>query len=150
MAGIELGVRPIGEEPVHGDQDEMREELLFDAALGSGVKVLDDKDVLAHLVKLLDAPAAVVDIHELLERITLVGSDQGVPKQNVLPAISYLSSRIFSGTISRSGYCERMSARVRGEGSMVTSMSVCGLEKNSWMTVELLSCRRKMAWMPVW
>ena len=77
MAGIELGVRPIGEEPVHGDQDEMREELLFDAALGSGVKVLDDKDVLADLVQLLDAPPAMVDRHELRERIPVVGRHQG-------------------------------------------------------------------------
>ena len=74
-ASIEFDVGPVGEEPVQGNQDEVGEELLFDAALGSGVKVLDDKDVLADLVQLLDAPPAMVDLHELLERITLVGSN---------------------------------------------------------------------------
>ena len=55
----------------------MREELLFDSALGFGVKVLDDEDALADLVELLDTPSAMVDIHELLEGITLMRIDQG-------------------------------------------------------------------------
>ncbi len=75
--GIECVVRPIGEQPVHGDQDEMREELLFDAALGFGMKLLDEEQALAHLVEFLDAPTGMVEIHELLERIPLLGADQG-------------------------------------------------------------------------
>ena len=40
------------------------------------MKVLDDKDTFAHLVKLLDAPSAMVDVDELVERIAL-GIEQG-------------------------------------------------------------------------
>ena len=48
----------------------MGKELLFDAALGFAMKILNDEDALAHLVKFLDAPSAMVDIDELLERIS--------------------------------------------------------------------------------
>ena len=68
---IELEVGPIGEEPIEGDQNEVGKDFLFDTALGSGVKVLDDEDALADLVKLLDAPSVMVDVDELLERITM-------------------------------------------------------------------------------
>ena len=70
-ASMEFDVGPVGEEPIQSDQNKMGEDLLFDTALGFAVKVLDDKDTLAHLVKLLDAPSAMVDVDELLERITL-------------------------------------------------------------------------------
>jgi hypothetical protein len=70
-ARIELVVGAIGEQPIEGDQDEMGEDFLFDTTLGLGVKVFDDEDALAELVKLLDAPSAMVDIDELLERIAL-------------------------------------------------------------------------------
>src|SRR5438876_215014 len=75
-AGIEFDVGAVGEEPVQSDQNKVSEDLLFDTALGLGVKVLDDKDALAHLVKLLDAPSAMVDVDKLLERIAL-GIEQG-------------------------------------------------------------------------
>ena len=68
---IELDVGSIGEKPVQGDQNEMGKDFLFDTALGLGVKVLDDEDALADLVKLLDAPAVMVDVDEVLERITM-------------------------------------------------------------------------------
>ena len=70
-ARLELDVGPIGEEPIQGDQNEVRKDFLFDTALGLGVKVLNDEDALADLVKLLDAPAVMVDVDELLERITM-------------------------------------------------------------------------------
>jgi hypothetical protein len=69
-ARIELDVGAIGEEPVEGDQNEVGEDLLFNAALGSAMKIFNDEDALAHLVKFLDAPSAMVDIDELLERIS--------------------------------------------------------------------------------
>ena len=65
-AGIEIDVGPIGEEPIQGDQNEVGKDFLFDTALGFGVKVLDDEDALADLVKLLDAPSVMVDVDELL------------------------------------------------------------------------------------
>src|SRR2546425_11100176 len=68
---IEFDVGPIGEKPVQGDQNEMGKDFLFNTALGRAVKILDDEDALAHLVKFLDAPSAMVDIDELLERIAL-------------------------------------------------------------------------------
>ncbi len=58
LAGIDLGVRPIGKQPVHGDEHEMHEQFLFDAALGLGVEVLDDKDLL--LTLLLSEPLQAV------------------------------------------------------------------------------------------
>ena len=70
-ARIELVVGAIGEQPIQGDQDEMGEDFLFDTTLCLGVKVFDDEDALADLVKLLDAPSAMVDIDELLEWIAL-------------------------------------------------------------------------------
>ena len=68
---IELDVGPIGEKPVQGDQNEMGKDFLFDTALGLAVKVLDNEDALAQLVKFLDAPSAMVDVNELLERIAM-------------------------------------------------------------------------------
>jgi hypothetical protein len=70
-ARIELDVGPIGEESIQGDQNEMGKDFLFDAALGFGVKVLDDEDAFAHLIKLLDAPSAMINVDQLLERITM-------------------------------------------------------------------------------
>ncbi len=55
----------------------MREELLLDAALGSGVKVLDGEDARADLGAFLDPPAGMVEIHELVQRIPLLRCDQG-------------------------------------------------------------------------
>src|SRR5881396_1107383 len=68
---IEINVGPIGEKAVQGDQNEVGKDFLFDTALGLGVKVLNDEDALAHLVKLFDAPSAMVDVDELLERIAM-------------------------------------------------------------------------------
>ena len=76
-ARIELDVGTIGEEPIEGDQNEVGKDFLFDAALGLGVKVLDDEDALAHLVKLLDAPSAMVDVDEHLERIATCIEQRG-------------------------------------------------------------------------
>ena len=70
-ARIELDFGPIGEEPIQGDQNEVRKDFLFDTALGLGMKVLDDEDALADLVEFLDAPSAMVDVDELLERIAM-------------------------------------------------------------------------------
>ena len=70
-ARIELKVGPIGEEPIQGDENEVGKDFLFDAALGLGVKVLNDEDAFADLVKLLDAPSAMVDGDEFLERIAM-------------------------------------------------------------------------------
>ncbi len=78
-ASIEFDVGPVGEEPVQSDQNEVGEDLLFDTALGLAVKVLDEEDTFAHLVKLLDAPSAMVDVDELLERIALP-IEQGGPQ----------------------------------------------------------------------
>lgn len=75
-AGIEFDVGAIGEEPVESDQNKVGEDLLFDAAFGPGVKVLNVEDTLANLIEFLDAPSAMVDVDELLERIPL-GIDQG-------------------------------------------------------------------------
>ena len=55
----------IGEEPVHRDECEVSEELLFDASLGFPMEVLDLHDSLADLVELFDAPSGMVDIHEI-------------------------------------------------------------------------------------
>ena len=76
-ASIELDVGPIGEEPIQGDQDEVGKDFLFHAALGLGVKVLDDEDAFADLVKLLDAPSAMIDIDEFLERIAMRVEQRG-------------------------------------------------------------------------
>ena len=62
---VDHDVRPIGEEPVHRYQDELSEDLLFDAAFCLGVEVLDLDDLLARLVELLHAPSGVVDVHKL-------------------------------------------------------------------------------------
>ena len=70
-ARIEFNVGPVGEEPIQSDQNKMGEDLLFDTAQSFAVKVLDVHNALAHLVKLLNAPAAMVDADELLERIPL-------------------------------------------------------------------------------
>ena len=75
-ARIELDVGLVGEKPVQSDQNKVGEDFLFDAAFGLAVKVLDNEDALAHFVKLLDAPAAMVDVRELLERIAM-GIEQG-------------------------------------------------------------------------
>jgi hypothetical protein len=75
-ARIDLQVGPISEEPIQGDQNEVGKDFLFDTAFGLGVKVLNDEDALADLVKLLDAPSAMVDVNELMEGIA-VGSEQG-------------------------------------------------------------------------
>jgi hypothetical protein len=69
--GIDLDVGLIGEKPIQGDQNEVGKDFLFDAALGFGMKVLDVEDALAELVQLLDAPSAMVDVDELLERIAM-------------------------------------------------------------------------------
>ena len=70
-ASIQFNVSPVGEEPIQSDQNKMGEDLLFDTAQGFAVKVFDINNALAHLVKLLDAPSAMVDVDELLKRITL-------------------------------------------------------------------------------
>ena len=44
---------------------------MFDTTLGLAVKVFDGKDALAHLVKFLDAPAAMIDVAELRKRIAM-------------------------------------------------------------------------------
>ena len=62
----------MGKEPVHGDQHEMSEELLFDSVLGLGVKILDDHHALADLVELFQAPSGMVDRHEVLDGIALM------------------------------------------------------------------------------
>ena len=35
------------------------------------------------------------------------------------------------------------------DGEMVTTLSASGLAEKSWITEWLVSCRRKIAWMPV-
>ena len=72
MLSIEVEIRPIGKESIHGDQHEMREELLFDATLGLGVKILNDKHALADFIELFHAPASMVDLHEILDGISLM------------------------------------------------------------------------------
>ncbi len=76
MLAIEIEIRPIGKEPVHGDQHEMREELLFDSALCLGVKILDDKHALADFVELFHTPAGMVDLHEIVDGIALMPIDE--------------------------------------------------------------------------
>ena len=71
LARIEIDVGLIGEEPIQGDENEVSKDFLFDTALGFAVKVLDVENALAHLVKLLNAPSAMVDADELLERIAM-------------------------------------------------------------------------------
>lgn len=71
LVRIELDVGPVGEKPVQGDQNEVSKDFLLDTALGLAVKILDDEDALADLVKFLDAPSAMVDVHELLKRIAM-------------------------------------------------------------------------------
>ena len=68
---IEVAVGAVGEEPIQGDQKEVGKDFLFDAPFGLGVKVLDVEDALADLVKLLNAPSAMVDVDEFLERIAM-------------------------------------------------------------------------------
>ena len=50
----------------------MSEALLFDSALGLGVKVLDAKNTLADFVELFHAPSGMVDLHEVLDGIALM------------------------------------------------------------------------------
>ena len=83
-ARIELAVGPIGEEPIEGDQNEVGKDFLFDTALGLGVKVLDDEDALADLVKLLDAPSFMVDVDELLERIAMRIEQRGAQAKDAV------------------------------------------------------------------
>lgn len=78
-SGIEFDVGPVGEEPVESNQNIVGEDFLFNATFGLAVKVFDDKDTLADLVKLLDAPSAMVDVDEPLERIAL-GIQQSSPQ----------------------------------------------------------------------
>ena len=72
ILSIEIEIRPIGKESVHGDQHEMREELLFDSALCLGTKILNDKHALADCVEFFHAPAGMVDLHEILDGISLM------------------------------------------------------------------------------
>ena len=68
---IEFDVGPIGEEPIEGEENEVGKDFLFDTALSLSVKVLDGEDAFADLVKLLDAPSAMVNINEVPERIAI-------------------------------------------------------------------------------
>src|SRR6185295_15723063 len=68
---VEFAIGAVGENPVEGDQNKVSENFLFDAALGFAVKVLDFKNTLACLVKLLDAPPAMIGIDELVKWIAL-------------------------------------------------------------------------------
>ena len=76
ILSIELEVRPIGKEPVHGYQYEMSEELLFDSALCLGVKILDGENALADFVEFFQAPSGMVDLHEVLDGILLMRIDE--------------------------------------------------------------------------
>ena len=84
QARIELDVGSVGEEPIQGDQNKMGKDFLFHTALGPAVKVLDDEDALAHLVKLLYAPSAMVDVDELLQRITMRIEQRGAQAKYVV------------------------------------------------------------------
>ena len=64
-ASAEFDVGAIGEEPTEGDQNEMGKDFLFDTAFGLAMKILYDEHTLAHLVKFLDAPSAMVDLDKL-------------------------------------------------------------------------------------
>jgi len=77
---IEVEIRLIGKKPVHGYQDEMSEELLFDATLGLGVEVLDGEHPLADLVELFHAPSGMVDLHEVLDGISLIRIEKRRPQ----------------------------------------------------------------------
>ena len=82
--GIEFDIGLIGEEPIEGDQNEVGKELLFDTALGLGVKILDDEDALTDFVKLLNTPAGMVDIDEGLERIPLRIEQRGTQTKHAV------------------------------------------------------------------
>ena len=60
---VQVVVRLVGEQSIHRDQDKMREQFLFDTALGFGVEVLDLKDPFADLVEFLYSPSSMVHIH---------------------------------------------------------------------------------------
>src|SRR6202521_1389204 len=74
---IEGDVGASGEGPVQGNEKEVGKDFLFDASFGPGVKVLDIEDALADLVQFLDAPSAMVDTDEFLERIALPVQQRG-------------------------------------------------------------------------
>ena len=67
-----MDISVVGEETVYGNQEEVGKDFLFDASFGLGVKILDVEDMLADLIELLNAPPAMVDVYELLERIALL------------------------------------------------------------------------------
>jgi len=75
FCGMAVGL--IGEQAVHGDQDEMGEQLWLNPALGFGVNLFDVEHALAHLGECLDAPAGRGEIPERLKRIRLEGVTQG-------------------------------------------------------------------------
>ena len=50
----------------------MGKDFLFDASFGLGMKVLDVENMFADLVEFLNAPPAMVDVYELLERIAML------------------------------------------------------------------------------
>lgn len=67
----------VGEESVHGDEEEVREELLPDTSFGLRVEVFDLEDSLADLVEFLDSPSGMVDVDELLDGILFLWLDEG-------------------------------------------------------------------------
>ena len=89
---IEFNVGLIGKEPIESDENEVGKDLLFDTALGLGVKVLDDEEALADLVKLLDTPAAMVDIDEGLQRITLRIEQRGPQAKHAVADFAFEQS----------------------------------------------------------
>ena len=74
--GVKFDIGAVGEKPVQSDQYKVGEDLLFDATLGLAVKVFDFEDTLTDLVKFLDAPSAMVNLDERLQRKEF-GIEQG-------------------------------------------------------------------------
>ena len=72
VGAIEVQIGLIGKNPVHRDQREVSEKLLLDSSLCFRMKILDNEDSLADFVEFFDAPSGMVDIHEILQGVTVL------------------------------------------------------------------------------
>ncbi len=65
LGGLAQGGVPVREQPHHGDQIEVREQLLLDQALALAVELLELQELFAALVHFFDPPPGVVQVRQV-------------------------------------------------------------------------------------
>ena len=61
---VEIDVRLVGEEPVHGNENKVSVEFLLHSTIGPGMEVLNDKQLFADFIEFLHSPSGVIDVHQ--------------------------------------------------------------------------------------